>query len=336
MCRSMLFRQPANRILARERNSSGFTYGKNPQIPNFSFKTGRNENFDHSLKRRRPTMPLPTLKQDLFYLQQPDPKRRFQQFCLSYVLGFVRSTNEVADEKNILLIRKFLEFCKNTLVDLRRIQIIPARIFYARRTLRGLMNFSAQAILLQHLEPSESSRKLILEAYERFGRSRKLWKALSDIDEQTLKLKINKAKHAFINLLNRRQANTNIESQQQLDVVLDPIPVVIPVSVNPPQEETTSTMEVPVTKSPPYQGSRHDVNLPQEETTSTMEVPVTESPPYPDTRHDEPTTNVIADAWNRPSLTDEQIDDAFAKLIWPDNSQPAVTDSPPGWNSDSD
>ena len=298
-------------------------------------------------------MPLSTLKQDLFYLQQPDPKRRFQQFCLSYVLGFVRSTNEVADEKNILLIRKFLEFCKQTLVDLRRIQIVPTPNFYARTNLRGLMNFSAQAILLQHLEPSQSSRKLILEAYERFGRSRKLWKTLSTLDEPTLMLKIQKAKHAFISRLNRRQANTNIESQQQHDVVLDPTHVVmthsvgpdppIPqdqsarqiISVNPPQEETTSTMEVTVTKSPPYQDTRHDVNLSQEETTSTMEVPVTESPPYPDTRHDEPTSNAISDSWNRSSLTDEQIDDAFDKLIWPDNSQPAVTDSPPGY-SDSD
>ena len=277
-------------------------------------------------KSRRQIMPLPTLKQDLFYLQQPDPKRRFQQFCLSYVLGFVRSTNEVADEKNILLIRKFLEFCKTTLVDHRRIQIVPAPNFYAKTNLRGLMNFSAQAILLHHLEPSESSRKLILEAYERFRRSRKLWKTLSDIDESTLKLKIQKAKHAFINRLNRRQANTNIESPQQHDVVLDPIPDVMthPVVPDPPIPQDQSTRQIT------------PVDPPQEETTSTMEVTVTESPPNPDTRHDELTSNTISDAWNRSSLTDEQIDDAFVQLIWPDNSQPAVTDSPPGWTSDSD
>jgi hypothetical protein len=43
----MLFRQPANqKKLAQEQNSSGFTYGKNPQIPNSPLKMGRKWKID--------------------------------------------------------------------------------------------------------------------------------------------------------------------------------------------------------------------------------------------------------------------------------------------------
>jgi hypothetical protein len=144
-------------------------------------------------------MPLSTLAQDLFFLQRPDPKRRYQQFVLIFALGFTRSTNEIQNEENILQIRSFLEFCKKRLVDLEdSVQAIQRPTLQETADLDGLFDFSGQAVLYVHFEPSDVSRKKIIAVYEKlFSKSRKVWKHLQYADQLTLNYHVERSKAIF-------------------------------------------------------------------------------------------------------------------------------------------
>ena len=159
-------------------------------------------------------MPLSTLAQDLFFLQHPDPKRRYQQFVLSFALGFTRSLDEIPNDENILKIRSFQEFCKKKLVDLGdSVKTIPRPTLHATADLDGLFNFSGQAILYLHLEPSDVSRKKIIAVYEKlFSKSRKVWKDLQNADQLTMNYYVERSKTIFDSRLNRQQTSNHLSS----------------------------------------------------------------------------------------------------------------------------
>ena len=207
-------------------------------------------------------MPLSTLKQDLCFLQQSDIKRRYQQFVLSYCLGFTRSTNEIPNEEKILQIRSFLEFCKNTLVDLGdSTNAIPSPILHATADIEGLLHFSGQAVLLEHLEPCDYTRKKIIDKYESLlSRSRNLWKNLDNADLMIIKHYVDRAKQDFTSKLSRFRKSSNLASpmppinqpintnaDQQIPDVrtshLEPTRVVITPSVSPQVSDNSHNIQ---------------------------------------------------------------------------------------------
>lgn len=158
---------------------------------------------------------------DLFFLQPYNAKRRFQQYCLSYIIGIVIDSSAIPIDDNrgqiIREIRSFLEFVERSLNDMAQSsQFIPTPTLHAKASLEGLLRWSADAITIRFLERGDSRLKIIESYEEEFAYSRNLWKALNRTpDMEKIRYLIDKSKRGFLDKISSRR--------QPGSIILDPV-----------------------------------------------------------------------------------------------------------------
>ena len=144
------------------------------------------------------------LSEDLFFLQEHNQKRRFQQYVLSKVFGIDVTLLGIDDQKTEAM-QKFLKeidmLLTNTIISSRRFSE-KLDLGVSQIDVTKLIFWCCKSLLFHKVNPvAESRTEIIAEYTKNFCRSRRLWEQLEKISPAYLQNSINHARLLFYDYL---------------------------------------------------------------------------------------------------------------------------------------